>query len=129
KCSLCFVCMQRTMLSWCAMLAHRGMSDEKCTPGTEVGMLPNGPLLGRPGFGSQVSNWLGAPHSHSRITFFCAFSAAFAKAGLVKSPVKLVTAVAPVAASPFKNKRRCSRCSSGVQEPGGKGQELIIRYQ
>src|SRR4029450_4537452 len=100
------------------MLAQRGMSDEKCTPGIEVGMLPNGPLLGRPGFGSQVSNWLGAPHSQSRITFFCGFSAALVNTGCVNSPVKLVIAAPPEAVRPFKNKRRCKRCSSGVQEPG-----------
>ena len=103
------------------MLAQRGISEEKCTPGIEVGMLPNGPLVGRPGFGSHVSNWLGAPHSHSSSTFFCAFCTASAKTGFVNKPVKLVTAAAPDAASPFKKRRRCSRCSSGVQEPGGGG--------
>src|ERR1044071_2662129 len=78
-----------------------------------VGMLPKGPPLGRPGFGSQVSNWLGAPHSHNKSTFFCAFRAASAKTGLVKSPLKLATAVTPEAANPLRNRRRCSRCSSG----------------
>ena len=72
------------------MLAHFGISDEKWTPGTAVGMLPNGPPMGRPGFGSQVSNWLGAPQSQSRMTFFSAFFAAAAKSGLVNRPVKLV---------------------------------------
>src|SRR5215207_9229161 len=91
-----------------------------------VEMLPNGPLLGRPGFGSQVSNWLGAPQSQSRMTFFCAFSAAFAKIGLVKRPVKLVTAVAPVAVRPFRKRRRWMRCSSGVQQPGGTGASVIL---
>ena len=81
-------------------------------------MLPNGPPDGRPGFGSQVSNWLGAPHSQRRMTFFSAFFAAAAKAGFVNKPLKLVTAAAPDAARPLRNSRRCSRCSLGVQQPG-----------
>jgi hypothetical protein len=60
------------------------------------------------------------------MTFFCAFSAAFANTGFVNSPVKLVTAVAPLAASPFRNSRRWMRCSSGVQEPGGTGAIFIV---
>jgi len=58
-------------------------------------MLPNGPPDGRPAFGSHVSNWLGAPHSQSRMTFFSAFFAAAAKIGFVNRPVKLVTAAGP----------------------------------
>ncbi len=118
KCSLCLVCMQRITFSSWAMRAQRGISDEKCTPGMEVAMLPNGPLLGRPGLGSQVSNWLGPPHSQSRIIFFCDRRTVSANKGLEKSPWKLVTAVAPEAARPFRKRRRCRRCSSGTQHPG-----------
>src|SRR5439155_10863554 len=92
--------------------------DEKWTPGIVVGMLPNGPPDGRPGFGSQVSNWLGAPHSQRRMTFFSAFLAAAAKSGLLNKPEKLVTAAAPDAARPLRNSRRWNRCSLGVQRPG-----------
>lgn len=56
RCSGWVVFMLRTMFSRSAIPAQCGMSDEKCTPGMAVGMLANGPPLGRPGFGSQVSN-------------------------------------------------------------------------
>ena len=82
KCSGCAVFMLRTMFSLSAMPAHFGMSDEKCTPGIFVEMLPNGPPLGRPGLGSHVSNWLGAPQSQSRMQCFCAFFVSAAKTGL-----------------------------------------------
>src|SRR5436190_16010374 len=110
--------MQRTIFKCCAILAQRGINDEKCTPGIDVGILPNGPLVGRPGLGSQVSNWLGAPQRKSRRTFLSAFRAASAKAWLVNKPPKLATAVAPDAANPLRKRRRCTRCSSGVQRPG-----------
>lgn len=95
-----------------AIPAHRGISDEKCTPGIEVGILLNGPLLGRPGLGSQVSNWLGAPQSHSKMQCFWARFTDAAKAGLWKSPVKLATEATPVAVRPLRKRRRCSTCSS-----------------
>ena len=40
------------------------------TPGTAVGIARNGPPVGRPGFGSNVSSWLAPPASQSRITRF-----------------------------------------------------------
>ncbi len=49
-------------------------------------MLPNGPPVGRPGFGSHVSNWLGAPQSQSRMQCFCAFFVSCGKDGIVKQP-------------------------------------------
>ena len=82
-----------------------------------VGMLPNGPLEGRPGFGSHVSNWLGAPHSQSSKQRLCAFLAAAAKAAFSNNPEKLVTAAAVPPVNPFRNSRRCSRCSSTRQLP------------
>src|SRR5947209_9042241 len=106
------------MFSSCANFAQRGISEEKWTPGIEVGMLGKGPLLGRPGLGSHVSNWLGPPHKNSRITFFCARRTVWANNGLVNNPWKLVTAVAPPATRPLRNRRRCNRCSSGTQQPG-----------
>ena len=47
------------------MLAQRGMSEEKCTPGIEVGVLPNGPLEGRPGF--VIANWCGSADCEAHI--------------------------------------------------------------
>jgi len=91
--------MQRTTLSSCAIRAQRGINEEKCTPGMDVGMLGNGPLLGRPDLGSHVSNWLGPPHRKSRMTFFCDRRTNSANKGLLKSPWKLVTAVAPGSAT------------------------------
>ncbi len=35
-----------------------GISSEMWTPGTEVGIERNGPPVGVPGLGSQVSSWL-----------------------------------------------------------------------
>jgi len=81
-------------------------------------MLPNGPPLGRPGLGSQVSNWLGAPHNHSKMHSFCALRVSAAKTELWKSPEKLATAAAPPPTSPLRNNRRCSRCSSVRHCPG-----------
>jgi hypothetical protein len=71
-----------------------------------------GRRLGRPGFGSQVSNWLGAPHSQSRMQRFCAFRASAANTGLWKRPEKLVTAAAVPPTRPLRKNRRCNRCSS-----------------
>ena len=74
--------MLRTMFNLSAMPAQRGKSEENWTPGIFVGMLPKGPPLGRPGLGSQVSNWLGAPQSHSRMQCFRAFFVCAANNGL-----------------------------------------------
>src|SRR5262245_6839554 len=52
------------------------------------------------------------------MTFFSALRARSAKAGLVNRPQKLATAGTD-APSPLRNNRRWSRCSSGVQQPGG----------
>src|SRR5262249_28473735 len=47
-----------------------GNNSQKRTPGIRVGMVPNGPRYssGAFGFGSQVSSWLGPPHSQSKTT-------------------------------------------------------------
>ena len=82
RCSDCDVFIERTMLSLSAIEAHCGISAEKWRPGIFVGVLPNGPPPGRPGFGSQVSNWLGAPHSQRRMQRFSARFASSARAGL-----------------------------------------------
>ena len=87
-------------------------------PGSFVGMLPNGPPDGRPGFGSQVSNWLGAPQSHSRMQCFCARFVSAAKTGFLKRPAKLATLATAPPASPFKKRRRCSVCSFVGHCPG-----------
>ncbi len=39
-------------------------------PGTDVGIERNGPPVGVPGLGSQVSSWLEPPASQSRMTCF-----------------------------------------------------------
>ena len=66
-----------------------------------VGESLNGPLVGRPGFGYHVSNWLGPPHNHSRMQCFWAFLVSSAKRGLWNSPVKLVAlASAPPVVTP-----------------------------
>src|SRR5258706_16126026 len=49
-------------------LAVWGMYSEICRPLTAVSMAFALPPLGRPGFGSKVSVWLGAPGSQIRIT-------------------------------------------------------------
>ena len=47
-----------------------GRCSQKKTPGSRVGMTPNGPRFwsGRSGLGSQVSIWLGPPAIQSRMT-------------------------------------------------------------
>ena len=47
-----------------------GKCSQNETPGSFVGITPNGPRFwsGRSGFGSQVSIWLGPPAIQSRIT-------------------------------------------------------------
>jgi hypothetical protein len=90
------------------MLAQRGISSPKCTPGSFVGMLRNGPAVGRPGFGSHVSNWLGAPQSQSRMQHFCVRFACCAKAGSENKPPQLINERAPAPATPWRNLRRCT---------------------
>src|SRR5262245_2311921 len=48
--------------------AVTGMYSEIWTPFTAVSMAFALPPLGRPGFGSNISVWLGAPGSQMRIT-------------------------------------------------------------
>src|SRR6266568_596455 len=81
-------------------------------------MLPKGPPLGRPGLGSHVSNWLGAPHNQSRMQCFCAFFVCAANTGLWNSPVKLDTLASTPPVNPLRKSRRCNRCSSGRHWPG-----------
>ena len=82
-------------------------------------MLPNGPLDGRPGFGSHVSNWLGAPHSHNKIHRFPFFFTSSANAGELNNPAKLVTTdPSPAVPTPCRNLRRCRVCSSLRHSPG-----------
>src|SRR6185503_13122404 len=82
-------------------------------------MLPKGPPLGRPGLGSHVSNWLGAPHNQSRMQCFRAFFVSAANNGLWNSPVKLDTVARTPPVNPLRKSRRCNRCSSGWHSPGG----------
>ena len=44
-----------------------GISSQIWMPGTLVAMGRNGPPVGRPGFMSNVSNWLAPPFIHSRM--------------------------------------------------------------
>ena len=97
--------MLRTTFNLSAISAHWGMSDEKWTPGIFVGMLPNGPPLGRPGFGSHVSNWLGAPHSQRRMQCFCDFFVSAAKTGFWKRLVKLETVASVLPVKPLRKSR------------------------
>src|SRR5689334_391156 len=59
--------------------AVTGMYSEIWTPLTAVSMAFALPPFGRPGFGSKVSTWLGAPGSQIRITVvaFLDFGASF----------------------------------------------------
>src|SRR5690242_18992822 len=98
--------MLRTTFSLCAMRAQCGMSELKCTPGIDVGRLGYGPPLGRPGLGSHVSNWLGAPQSQSRMQRFCAFFVAEANAGFSNKPEKLVRVAMVPPVNPLRKRRR-----------------------
>ena len=75
-------------------------------PGILVGILLKGPPVGLPGFGSQVSNWLGPPHNHRRIQCFCFFLAVAENAGFEKSPDQLKVERAP-ALNPSRNLLLC----------------------
>ena len=55
---------------WSIRWAIFGISSEIWTPGTAVGIERNGPPVGVPGLGSQVSSWLEPPASQSRMTRF-----------------------------------------------------------
>ena len=99
------VFIERMMASLSAMEAHLGMSSLKCTPGMAVGIDLKGPLVGVPGFGSHVSNWLGPPQSQSRMQRFCFRLAVSAKAGLEKRPDQLKVEMAP-AVIPSRKRRR-----------------------
>ena len=93
-----------------------GISSLMWTPGTEVGMAANGPPVGRPGFGSHVSNWLAPPASQSRMTLLpLALSVSFS-AGLAKE----CTAPMPLAARPVPApsvRRKARRLTSCSEEP------------
>src|SRR5579862_3001639 len=109
--------MERTIESLSMIVAHFGINSLIRVPGTLVVIARNGPPVGRPGLGSHVSNWLGAPHNHKSMQCFCFFLASSANAGSEKSPAKLESDTAPAPASPFRNMRRCSVCSGGEQWP------------
>ena len=71
------------MQVWSIRAAIFGISSEMWMPGTEVGIDRNGPPVGAPGLGSQVSSWLEPPASQSRMTCFCfCFSSAASAGGL-----------------------------------------------
>lgn len=46
------------------------MYSSKRTPGRVVCVFRCGPPVGRPVFGSHVSNWLGPPDMNTRMTCF-----------------------------------------------------------
>src|SRR6478735_1649526 len=58
------------------------------------------------GLGSQVSNWLGAPHNQSRMQCFCWRLACSAKARNENRPLQLKMESAPLATNPCRNGRR-----------------------
>ena len=107
KCSFWSVFMQRTTASLSAMVAQRDIKLLKWTPGSFVGIERNGPALIRPGLGSHVSNWLGAPQSHKRMHRLAVRLACWAKAGSEKSPAQLPSDTVPAAPRPVRNFRRC----------------------
>ena len=63
---------ERTRVKRSLRVAMRGSNSVKWTPGVLVGMTPKGPRysIGASGFGSNVSNWLGAPQRKTNRTDF-----------------------------------------------------------
>src|SRR5262249_60609372 len=61
---------ERITVSLSRIAACRGRCSQRRTPGTLVGIVPNGPRTsaGASGLGSHVSMWLGPPDSQNRIT-------------------------------------------------------------
>ena len=61
---------ERMIVNWSSIAACFGRCSQMRTPGSLVGMTPNGPRFssGRSGLGSQVSMWLGPPAIQSRMT-------------------------------------------------------------
>ena len=95
-----------------------GINSEMLMPGTDVGIDRNGPPVGVPGLGSQVSSWLEPPASQSRITRFCCDLSAPAKAGCLRTSstvMSAATAAAPAAIAP-RNPRRPTPCSGEPQK-------------
>src|SRR5258708_2472922 len=128
ECSLGLVDIDRTIASLSMIEAHLGISELIWMPGTLVEIARNGPPESVPGLGSQVSNWLGAPVSQSRMQCFCSFLACSANAGNEKSPAQLPTEIAPAPASPLRNRRRCNVCS-GVGHPPAARLELCFSFK
>ena len=89
--------------------ASFGRNSSTCSPGTDVGIDKCGPPVGIPGFGSQVSNWLGPPLIQSRITCFCRCAArsAFSAANRFPNPPNAI----PPAMAPRSSTRRETTCS------------------
>ena len=107
--------MLRTSARWCITFAVFGSSSEMWMPGTEVGIARNGPPVGVPGFGSQLSSCERPPAMLMTIMRFCERDISAAIAGEVKRPKFGSTAAAPVAASEPKKRRRLMRCSAVEQ--------------
>src|SRR3954464_13209417 len=112
ECALSFVLTLRTTQSLSICLARRGISSEKWTPGTFVGMLRNGPPNCVFGFGSQLSSWLMPPSSQTKST--CLLFVLSASPARAESRPQNAPAAMPAAPSPRK-RRRESRWSCGVQ--------------
>ena len=108
---------ERMMQVWCIRAAISGMSSEMWIPGTDVGIARNGPPVGAPGLGSQVSSWLEPPASQSKITRFWFRFISAASAGELKISRAVMSAAeakAPAASEP-KKPRRFKECSGDPQ--------------
>src|SRR5262249_62259116 len=110
-CSSLFEVMVRTTTIRLASRARRGMYSSKRIPGIAVGTVECGPALHCPGFGSQVSNWLGPPLIQTRMARFWFFRSSAATAGRKRPPSPARTALP-------RNARRDASRGAAIETSG-----------